>query len=60
MENNEEQKLNELISRIDAIYDEFIKEVETAKKEYHDKIEAILKHIEEDKIIKIREKIKSL
>lgn len=54
------QKLEETIKKLEAAYDKFVKEVETAKKEHREKISVILKQIEERKVKEMQEKIKSL
>lgn len=56
----EEQKLEESIKRIESAYDKFVEEVEAAKKEHREKINDIIKRIEERKIKELKEKVKML
>lgn len=54
----ENQKLEESIKRIELAYDKFVEEVEAAKKEHREKINDIIKRIEERKIKELQEKLK--
>lgn len=55
---NEEQKLEESIKKIEAAYEKFEEEVQVAHKEHREKINEIVKRIEERKIKELREKLK--
>lgn len=59
-ENKSEQQLEEAIKKLEAAYDKFVEEVEAAKKEHREKINDIIKRIEERKIKELQEKLKSI
>lgn len=52
-----EQKISESIKKVKEAYDTFLADVGRAQKEYHEKIQRIIKRIEERRIRQIREEI---
>lgn len=57
---NEAQKLDETIEKIETAFNRFIEEVELAQKEHKEKINKIIEGIRERKIKEIQDKIKAL
>lgn len=57
---NEYQKLDETLEKIDAAFDRFMEEVESAQKEHKEKINEIIENIKHRKIKEIQDKIKAL
>lgn len=55
---DENKKLEESIKKIEAAYEKFVEEVEAAKKEHREKINDIIRRIEERKIKELQEKLK--
>lgn len=57
---NEAQKLDEAIEKIETAFSRFIEEVESAQKEHRKKINEIIEDINHRKIKEIQDKIKAL